>query len=154
MLCKKGAFKHFSKLTGKHLCQSLFLNKVAGLRTQACNFVKKRGSGIGVFQWILWNFQGHTFSYRTLLVAASELAVNSLNFRQTHFNPFQVIISFLYPLKKLENERFSNVFKRLKREGWPGILVNKLTDFQPMFHFYSTWKHQKTSGYLIFSGVM
>ena len=28
----KGVLKHFAKFTGKHLCQSLFLNKVAGLR--------------------------------------------------------------------------------------------------------------------------
>ena len=28
----KGVFKNFTKLTGKHRCQSLFFNKVAGLR--------------------------------------------------------------------------------------------------------------------------
>ena len=27
--CKKGALKNFAKLTRKHLCQSLFLNKVS-----------------------------------------------------------------------------------------------------------------------------
>ena len=27
-----------------------------------------------------------------------------------------------------------------------------LTHFQPMFHFYAFWKHQKTSGFLLFSG--
>ena len=27
---KKGAFKNFAKFTGKHLCQSVFFNKVAG----------------------------------------------------------------------------------------------------------------------------
>ena len=32
VLCKKGALKIFTKFTGKHLCQSLFFNKVAGLR--------------------------------------------------------------------------------------------------------------------------
>ena len=30
--CKKGVIRNFAKVTGKHLCQSLFLNKVAGLR--------------------------------------------------------------------------------------------------------------------------
>ena len=30
--CKKGVLENFAKLTGKHLCQSLFFNKVAGLR--------------------------------------------------------------------------------------------------------------------------
>ena len=38
---KKGVFRNFTKFTGKHLCQSLFFNKVAGLRPQTCNFIKK-----------------------------------------------------------------------------------------------------------------
>ena len=29
---KKGVFKNFAKFTGKHLCQSLFFNKIAGRR--------------------------------------------------------------------------------------------------------------------------
>ena len=29
MFCKKGVLRNFAKLTGKHLCQSLFFNKVA-----------------------------------------------------------------------------------------------------------------------------
>ena len=32
LFCKKGVLKNFTKFTGKHLCQSLFLNKIAGLR--------------------------------------------------------------------------------------------------------------------------
>ena len=32
VFCRKGTFRNFQKFTGKHLCQSLFLNKVAGLR--------------------------------------------------------------------------------------------------------------------------
>ena len=32
MLCKKGVLKNFPKFTGRHLCQSLFFNKVAGLK--------------------------------------------------------------------------------------------------------------------------
>ena len=30
--CKKGVLKNFGNSTGKHLCQSLFFNKVAGLK--------------------------------------------------------------------------------------------------------------------------
>ena len=30
--CKKGVLRNFTKFIGKHLCQSLFFNKVAGLR--------------------------------------------------------------------------------------------------------------------------
>ena len=32
VFCKKGVLKILAKFTGKHLCQSLFFNKVAGLR--------------------------------------------------------------------------------------------------------------------------
>ena len=37
---KKGALRNFAKFTGKHLCQSLFFNKVAGLRP--ATLLKKR----------------------------------------------------------------------------------------------------------------
>ena len=44
VFCKKGALKNFTTFTGKYLCQSLFFNKVAGLRLwHRCfpvNFVK------------------------------------------------------------------------------------------------------------------
>ena len=36
---REGVLRNFAKFTGKHLCQSLFFNEVAGL---ACNFIKKR----------------------------------------------------------------------------------------------------------------
>ena len=32
VFCEKGVFRNFVKFTGKHLCQSLFLNKSAGKR--------------------------------------------------------------------------------------------------------------------------
>ena len=53
LFCKKGVFKNFTKFTGKHLCQSLFLNKVAGLRP--ATLLKKR-LWYSVFLWIFWNF--------------------------------------------------------------------------------------------------
>ena len=40
VFCKEGILINFSKFTGKHLCQSLFLNKVAGLRP--ATLLKKR----------------------------------------------------------------------------------------------------------------
>ena len=36
---KKGVLRYYAKFTGKHLCQSLFFNKVAGLRSKACKFI-------------------------------------------------------------------------------------------------------------------
>ena len=41
VFCKNGALRNFSKFTGKHLCQSLFFNKVAGIKPEACNSIKK-----------------------------------------------------------------------------------------------------------------
>ena len=32
VFCKKGVLRNFAKFTGKHLCQSLYFNKVASLR--------------------------------------------------------------------------------------------------------------------------
>ena len=55
-LYKKGVLK-----TRKHLCQSLFFNKVAGLRPA---ILLERDSGTGVFRWVLWNLQEQLF-YRT-----------------------------------------------------------------------------------------
>ena len=37
---RKGVLRNFAKFTGKHLCQSLFFNKVAGLRP--ATLLKKR----------------------------------------------------------------------------------------------------------------
>ena len=70
MFCKKIVLKNFVKFTGKHRCQSLFFNKVAGL--VPATLLKKR----------LWhrcfpvNFckilSTPFLTYRTRLVAASE----------------------------------------------------------------------------------
>ena len=58
VLCKKGALRNFSTFTGKHLCQSIFFKKAAGLR--AATWLK-RDSGTGAFLWILKNFENHLF---------------------------------------------------------------------------------------------
>ena len=39
---KKGVLINFTNFTGKHLCQSLFFNKVAGPRPKAATLLKKR----------------------------------------------------------------------------------------------------------------
>ena len=41
VFCNKDVLRNFAKFTGNHLCQSLFFNKVAGLRPEACNFTEK-----------------------------------------------------------------------------------------------------------------
>ena len=47
---KIGVLKNLPIIAGKRLCQSLFFNKVAGLRTAT---LLKKGSGTGVFLSIL-----------------------------------------------------------------------------------------------------
>ena len=70
---RKGVFRSFAKLTGKHLCQNLFFNKVAGLRP--VNFAK---------------FLRTPF-IKTSLVAASEKKLTALIFRQIHSLDYLVI---------------------------------------------------------------
>ena len=64
VFCKKGVLRNFANFTGKHLYQSLFLNKVA-----ACNFIKKQGLA-QVFFCELCKISENTFSYETPPVAA------------------------------------------------------------------------------------
>ena len=40
VFCEKGVLRNFTKFTAKHLCQSLFFNKVGGLRP--ATLLKKR----------------------------------------------------------------------------------------------------------------
>ena len=63
VFCKKGALRNFSKSTGKHMCQSLFFNKIAGLRPETL---------AQVFSCEFCKTSKNTFSYRTPRVAASE----------------------------------------------------------------------------------
>ena len=54
VFCKKGVLENFA---GKHLCQSLFLNKVAGLRCFPVNFTKFSRSPFFTehLRWLLLN---------------------------------------------------------------------------------------------------
>ena len=71
LFCKKDVLRNSAKFTGKHLCQSLFFNKVAGHL-----FLQNTSGGcLGkhLYQSLFLNkVAGHLF-YRTPLVAASVL---------------------------------------------------------------------------------
>ena len=98
MFCKKGVLRNLTKFTGKHLCQSLFLNKVAGLWhalrhatllkkrpmacTKACNFIKKKTLA-RVFSCEFCQISKNTFLHRAPLVAASVISDNI--FKKTFF---------------------------------------------------------------------
>ena len=53
VFCAKSVLKNFANFTGKQLCQSLFFNEVADLRSAT---LLKRDSSIGVLLRILRNF--------------------------------------------------------------------------------------------------
>ena len=72
VFCEKGVLRNFTKFAGKHLCQSLFFNKVAGLRPQVCNFIK-RETLAQMFSCEFRKISKNTFCYRTPPVAASVL---------------------------------------------------------------------------------
>ena len=67
VFCKKGVQRDFAKFKGKHLCQSLFINKVAG---QVWQLYLKRDPDTGV-PCEFCKISKNAFSYKTPLVAAS-----------------------------------------------------------------------------------
>ena len=67
MFCEKAFLRDFAKFTGKHLCQNLFFNKVAGL------FFIKKETLAQVFSCEFFEISKNSFSYRTPAVAASAI---------------------------------------------------------------------------------
>ena len=67
VFCNKRVLRNVTNFTGKHLCKSLFFNKVSGL---TCNFIKKETQA-QVFSCESCEISKNTFFHRTHLVAAS-----------------------------------------------------------------------------------
>ena len=63
---KKGVLRNFTKFTAKHLCQSLFFNKVAGLKP--AKLLKKRLAQ--VFSCEFCEISKNTFSLEQLWTTA------------------------------------------------------------------------------------
>ena len=83
---QKGILENFAKFTGKHLCQSLFFNKVAGLRPDIGDTSVLAQTLAQVFTCeIRENFK-NTFIYRTTLMAAS--LISFAPFHSTYLNIF------------------------------------------------------------------
>ena len=55
VVCKKGVLRNFAQLTGKHMCQSLFFNKVAGLRPEEETLTQM--FSCGHVWWLLLNIK-------------------------------------------------------------------------------------------------
>ena len=77
----KVVLRNFARFTGKHLCQSLFFNKVAGRRPQACNFIKKE-TLVQVFPSEFCEISKNTF-FTDHPWATASVQLNSESLRQT-----------------------------------------------------------------------
>ena len=92
----RGVLLNFAKFTVKRLCQSLPFNKIAGLRPQACNFIK-RETLAQVFSCEFCEISKNTVFYRTPLMAASE----SYMFKRVLNVPLQLYLFHALLLKRM-----------------------------------------------------
>ena len=68
VFCQKGVLRNFAKFTGKDLCQSLFFNKVKGLRPA---ILLKKKSLVHVFSCEFCEISKNNFFIKHLRVTAS-----------------------------------------------------------------------------------
>ena len=114
VFCKKGALNNFAKLTGKHLCQSLFFNNVAGLRHRlmylsGCiciceNFISE----------CICEILKNTYFYRTPLVAVSGILLKyqcQKKFQVLHYAKYFKFIT-KYERSHMQKRKLKNTNKR------------------------------------------
>ena len=92
VLCKNGFLEKFAKFTGKHLCLSLFFNKVAGA---ACNFIKEETQA-QVFSCEFCEISKST-SFTEHLRATDSVFYCSSLFFQAFFGPIRETSSEISP---------------------------------------------------------
>ena len=94
---KKGVLKNFAKFKGKHLCQSLFFNKVAGLSMQ---FYQKRGSDT------ICTISKNTFFTEHLRASASVFRL-----QDDLFYPLILLVYILNPADHFKFDLYCNIEK-------------------------------------------
>ena len=118
MFLKIGVLKNFANFTGKHICWSLFFNKVAGLGLQ---LYQKRDSNTGVFMWNLLNFLEHFFTehLQWLFLKFDTLHILGNYVRSVYYNTFPLTLCFQVQFIKLQcTSNAWNVIKyKLKKEA-------------------------------------
>ena len=96
LFSKKCVLRNFAKFTGKHLYQSLFLNKVAGLRP--ATLLKEALAQ--AFSCEFCEISKNTFSYRTLPGGASDAMQNLVYLREiVAVDNHDALSHFLWPLR-------------------------------------------------------
>ena len=102
---KKGVLENFAKFTGKHLSQSLFFNKVAGLRLQLhwkrdsgmCNFIKKETLA-QVFSCELCEIFQSTFPTEHIRTTASGDSIK--NVLKTHYSKSDYLLKLIWSYRR------------------------------------------------------
>ena len=135
VFCKKGVLRDFAKFTGKHLCHSLFFNKVAGLK--------------------------NSFSYRTPPVAAPAVWLICLCFRvkpacsasnvSCNLNPRRSCLDFDDPWKLKFYNPMIHIYKLVR------VIFRTLNFFHPFatnLAFHGTWRSKQRSSVFLFTSFL
>ena len=93
MFCKKGVFRNFAKFTGKHMCQTFFFNKLAGVNDDTNRFFGECFSPINyqLLPTLVDKFIRRTISMSKNLMNSSSLLESSESilkstFGESHFS--------------------------------------------------------------------
>ena len=95
VFCKSQVLKNFAKFTGKHLCQSLFFNKVVGLKPAT---LLKMRLWHRCFSVNFKNFYEHVFLKNT---SGGYSSACKYYLPQNSFNPYQSYKTFIIETSQL-----------------------------------------------------
>ena len=139
MFYNKDILKNFAKFTGNNLCQSAFLNKVAGLST--------KDTRTRVFFFEFCEILKNTFFMEHLRLVASVLYSAELEWQSNYIDsiPIDLVLLDLFSLQ------LSLLFFRIYRYLF---CMNK-PHFCGNFFFFKDWRHERlknTIDLLLFCG--
>ena len=150
MSCKKGILRNFAKLTGKHLRQRLFFNKVCEIWYSTfftehllwlaigLQLYWKIVSGTGVFQLVLRNLIAHLFSQNT---SGGCFWISKKMLLQT----FSVTPKWIYNIHKKIQKIYCKRFERI-----PCLFSSNIFNYDwfGSFKILIGWQYNSDSMYL------
>ena len=112
MFCEKGVLKYFTKFTGKHLCQSLFLKK---LQASVCNYIKKENlAQASVYDYNKKENLAQVFSCEFCKILRTPLFIEHLRWLLLCFLLFLIMVSKEQSKKSLKKTNLSQVMRTKK----------------------------------------
>ena len=97
VFCKISVLRNFTKFRGKHLCQSLFFNKVAGQRRSP---EKKRWFSVNFEKFWRTSFLQNTSRRLLLLIFSLGLVIKLQRMSRFNFRYILFVFSFYLPISK------------------------------------------------------